>query len=108
MKRTRKPTHPGTILYAEVVEPLGLTVSGFAKNLGVSRKTLSKILNERGGVTPEMALRLSRALDTTPDVWLNLQKSYDLWMIEHTSDDWKSATPLRRNDAPDGDATNAD
>ena len=62
--------------------------------LGISRKTLSKILNERGTVTPDMALRLSRAFDTTPDLWLNLQKNYDLWQAEHSSKEWLRVKPI--------------
>ncbi len=74
--------------------PLSLTIVEMAANLGVSRKTLSKIINERGAITPDMALRLSRAFDTTPDLWLNLQKNYDLWQAEHSSDAWQSVQPL--------------
>lgn len=73
----------------QYIEPLSLTVSDLAATLGVSRKTLSKIVNERGAVTPDMALRLSKAFNTTPELWLNLQRNYDLWEAEHKSDDWK-------------------
>ena len=65
-----------------------------AATLGVSRKTLSKIINERGTITPDMALRLSRAFDTTPDFWLNLQKNYDLWQAEMGSQEWKKVKPF--------------
>ena len=58
--------------------------------LGVSRKTLSKITNERGAITPDMALRLSRAFDTTPELWMNLQKSFDLWEAAKSSKEWKT------------------
>jgi addiction module HigA family antidote len=77
--RKRKPSHPGAILRAHHLEPLGLSITGAAERLGVSRKTLSKIINERGAVTPEMALRLSRGFGTSPQLWLNLQQAYDLW-----------------------------
>jgi len=89
--RTRKriPTHPGGILKRQNMEPLSLTVSELAGTLGVSRKTLSKIVNERGDVTPDMALRLSKAFNTTPELWLNLQQNYDLWEAAHKSSDWK-------------------
>src|SRR4030066_1364106 len=73
---------------------MSITISEFALILGISRKTLSKILNGRGAITPDMALRLSRAFDTTPDFWLNLQKNYDLWRAEHTSTDWYRVRPL--------------
>ena len=85
----RPPTHPGGILKRHHLEPLSLSVAELAKTLGVSRKTLSKIVNERGNVTPDMALRLSRALKTTPEVWLNLQQNYDLWHAIHDSGAWK-------------------
>ena len=90
----RQPSHPGIIIKEDYLLPLSLTIKEMANNLGVSRKTLSKIINERGAVTPDMALRLSRAFDTTPDLWLNLQKNYDLWHAEHSSDDWQSVRPL--------------
>jgi len=66
-----------------------LTVSGLAVVLGVSRKTLSEIVNEHASITPDMALRLSRAFKTTPELWLNMQRNYDLWQALHKSDDWK-------------------
>lgn len=90
----RQPTHPGKIIKEDYLKPLSLTINELASVLGVSRKTLSKIINERGSVTPDMALRLSRAFDTTPDFWLNLQKNYDLWQAEHTSNEWQRVKPL--------------
>ncbi|MBM4140363.1 MAG: HigA family addiction module antidote protein [Nitrospira sp.] len=87
--RKRPPTHPGGILKRHYMEPLSLTVSELALTLGVTRKTLSKIVNERGGITPDMALRLSKAFKTTPELWLNLQQAYDLWQASHKSDAWK-------------------
>jgi len=88
--RKRRPTHPGGILRRQYIEPLSLTISELADTLGVSRKTLSKIVNEHGAITPDMALRLSKAFKTTPELWLNLQQNYDLWQASHTSDDWKT------------------
>jgi addiction module HigA family antidote len=93
-KMKRKPTHPGEILKADYLVPLKISVTEMALKLGISRKTLSKIVNEKGSVTPDMALRLSRAFDTTPDLWLNLQKTVDLWNAEHASSDWKQVQPL--------------
>jgi addiction module HigA family antidote len=61
------------------LKPLGLSVSGAAKALGVARKTLSALLNERAGISPAMALRLAKALDTSPELWINLQAQFDLW-----------------------------
>jgi len=87
--RKRVPTHPGGILKRQYMETLSLTVSELAVTLGVSRKTLSKIVNEHGNVTPDMALRLSKAFNTTPELWLNLQRNYDLWEAARSSSDWK-------------------
>jgi len=73
------PPHPGEIIRDLCLEPLGLSVTGAADALGVSRKTLSSILNGHSGISPEMALCLSKAFNTTPESWLNQQVQYDLW-----------------------------
>lgn len=92
--RKRPPTHPGGILRRQYIEPLSLNISELANTLGVSRKTLSKIVNEHGAITPGMALRLSKAFKTTPELWLNLQQNYDLWHASHNSDEWKMIRPM--------------
>jgi addiction module HigA family antidote len=94
MIRSRRPTHPGGILKRHYLEPLHLTASSAAKALSVSRKTLSKIINERGSVTPDMALRLSKAFSTSPELWLNLQSHFDLWHASHESHAWQRAKVL--------------
>ena len=76
--RRRPPSHPGVILRMHHLDPLDLSVTEAAGRLGVSRKTLSKIVNEGGAITPDMALRLARAFHTTPQLWLNLQQAHDL------------------------------
>ncbi len=76
------PPHPGEILRGLCLEPLSLSVTDAAKALGVSRKTLSSVLNGRAGISPEMAVRLSIAFDTTAESWLNQQVQYDLWIAE--------------------------
>jgi addiction module HigA family antidote len=80
------PAHPGEILKELVLAPLGLSVTDAAGHLGVSRKTLSKVLNGRGTVTPEMALRIEMTLGK-PDAahWLRLQNAYDLWQARQHS-----------------------
>jgi addiction module HigA family antidote len=93
----RRPTHPGNIIKEDYLLPLSITIKDMADSLGVSRKTLSKIINERGAITPDMALRLSRAFDTTPDIWLNLQKIFDLWQAETASKEWKKVKPIPSN-----------
>jgi addiction module HigA family antidote len=90
----RQPTHPGKIIKEDYLLPLSLTIKDMAFRLGISRKTLSKIINERGTITPDMALRLSRAFDTTPDLWMNLQKNHDLWYAERSSNSWQLVKPL--------------
>ena len=76
------PPHPGEVLKELCIEPLGLTVTEAAKALGVSRKTLSAILNGKSGISPEMAVRLSIAFSTSSESWLNQQTQYDLWQAE--------------------------
>lgn len=98
-KMTRKPTHPGEVLKEEYMKPLRLTVTALAERLGVSRKTLSTIINERAALTPDMALRLSRAFSTSPELWLNMQKSYDLWTAEHENTGWTEVLPIQGVDA---------
>lgn len=93
--RKRPPAHPGHILKVHYIEPLNLTLTGLAKSLKVSRKTLSKIVNERGAVTTDVALRLSRAFDTTPELWLNLQRNYDLWHTANETTDWRTIRVLK-------------
>ena len=93
-KMKRQPIHPGKIIKEDYLKPLSLTITDMANTLGVSRKTLSKIINKRGAITPDMALRLARAFDTSPDLWLNLQKNYDLWQAEHGSKEWRQVKPL--------------
>ncbi len=80
MMQMYNPPHPGEIIKELCLEPLGLTVTRAAEALGVSRKTLSAILNGRAGISPEMAIRLSLAFDTSAESWLNQQSQYDLWL----------------------------
>ena len=94
MKMNRQPIHPGCILREDYLKPLAVSVTDMASKLGVSRKTISKIINEKGAVTPDMALRLSRAFGTTPQLWLNLQRNYDLWQAEHSTNDWQRVRPF--------------
>ncbi len=76
------PPHPGQIIKELCLEPLELTVTETAKGLGISRKTLSSILNGKAGISPEMAVRLSIAFNTSSESWMNLQSQYDLWQAE--------------------------
>lgn len=80
--KMRNPPHPGETLRELCLEPLGISVTRTAEALDVSRKTLSAILNGRAGVSPELALRLSKAFDTSAESWLNQQMHHDLWVAE--------------------------
>ena len=84
--RMHNPPHPGKIIKALCLDPLGLSITEAAKGLGISRKTLSAILNGRAGISPEMAVRLSIAFDTTAESWINQQTQYDLWHAEQRRD----------------------
>jgi addiction module HigA family antidote len=80
--KMHNPPHPGEILRELCIEPLGITVTDAADALGVARKTLSSILNCRAGISPEMAIRLSKAFDVSAESWMNQQTQYDLWLAE--------------------------
>ena len=80
--KMHNPPHPGEVLRELCLKPLGLTVTHAARALGISRKTLSSILNGRAGITPEMAVRLSLAFGTSAESWMNQQTQYDLWRVE--------------------------
>lgn len=74
----KNPVHPGRIVKHDCLEPLGLSITEGAKVLGVTRLTLSKIVNEKSGISPAMAIRLSKAFGSTPETWLQMQLNHDL------------------------------
>ena len=76
------PPHPGEVLWELDMKPAKLSVTKVAERLGVDRKTLSRVINGRAGISAEMAIRLARAFNTTPELWLNMQRSYDLWLAQ--------------------------
>ena len=79
----KNPPHPGQLIRLDCIEPLGLTVTAAAKALGVTRQALNNLVNEKAGISPEMAVRLSKAFGSTPEFWLRIQMAYDLAQIEH-------------------------
>jgi antitoxin HigA-1 len=79
MQIKRAPTHPGAILREDVMPAVGMSITGVAKALGVSRQQLHRIMAETAPVTPEMALRLGKFCGNGPDLWLRMQAAYDLW-----------------------------
>ncbi len=91
MKKTRCPSHPGEILQGLYMEGLNITVTELAAKLGVTRQTLSRIINGKNGVTANIALRFSKAFpNTDAKYWLDLQQDYDLWQEENNNKDWRS------------------
>lgn len=85
MRIQRKPTHPGEILREDVIKPLGLTVTEAAKRLGVTRKALSALINCKASLSPEMAIKIAKATETSPESWFNMQSKLDLWKAsQHT------------------------
>jgi antitoxin HigA-1 len=82
----KNPPHPGRIVRDECLEPLGLSVTAAAKALGVSRNAVSELVNERRGVSPEMAIRLSKAFGSSPEVWAGLQLAYDMAQAMRNAD----------------------
>lgn len=80
----RKPTHPGAILREDVLPALGMTQTAFAKRLAVSRLTVSELLHEKRGLSADLAIRLGRLTDTTPESWLRMQETLDLWVLNQS------------------------
>jgi addiction module HigA family antidote len=91
----RKPTHPGQVLWADVIEPLGMTVTEAAQRLGVARKTLSALINGRASLSPEMAVRIARATCTSAESWLMMQTRLDLWQAQQELVQVEALTPCR-------------
>ena len=77
----KNPPHPGRIVRQDCIEPVGLTVTGAAKALGVTRQALNNLVNGKAGISPEMAVRISKAFGASPEMWLRLQANYDLAKI---------------------------
>ena len=98
------PPHPGGIVRRQCLEPLGLTVTRAAEGLGVTRQALSELLNGHTGVSVEMAVRLSKAFGSTPEVWLATQMAYDLWQARALAEEiavvTRPAPPSNRNRGP--------
>lgn len=82
----KNPPHPGRIVRQECIEPLGLTVKDAAERLGVRRQTLNNLVNGKSGISPEMAIRLSKAFGSSPAVWLGMQMDYDLAEASRNAD----------------------
>ena len=95
-ERKIRPTHPGEMLREDFLPDHGLTASGLAEALGVSRQTINELLRGRRAVSPDMALRLSRLFGNTPEFWLNAQRAVDLWAAAQAiKTEVKRIKPLR-------------
>ena len=79
------PCHPGEILWEEYLQPMEMSITEFAKQIGVSRKVLSDVVNEKAGISPVMSLRLAKALSKSPQFWLTMQMNYDLFRVQKKS-----------------------
>ena len=97
---TRKPTHPGTVFREDVMKPLNLSVTDTAHMLGVSRKTLSEFVNEKSSLSPDMALRISKATNTSAESWMNMQQKLTLWTARKHEPD--NIIPFPQSFAQDG------
>jgi antitoxin HigA-1 len=75
----QNPPHPGGIVRRQCLEPMGLSVTEAAEGLGITRQALSDLVNERAGISVDMAIRLSKAFGSSPETWLGMQMAYDLW-----------------------------
>ena len=95
MMRMHNPPHPGRII-KEAIEALPMSVTGFAAHIGVSRVALSRVLNQKAGVTPEMSIKISEAFgQDSPDIWFKLQNDYDFWRASKTKTGRKKVQPLQ-------------
>jgi antitoxin HigA-1 len=90
----RRPTHPGELLREDVLPALGITQTELARRLGVSRLSVSELVNEKRGLSPDMAIRLGRLTQTTPESWLRMQEALDLWILESDTKRYQHLKPL--------------
>ena len=90
----RKPTHPGEVLREDVLPALKMSQSELAKRLGVSRLSVSELLLEKRAMSPDMAVRISRLTNTTPDGWLRMQAGVDLWELERDPKRYRHIEPV--------------
>ena len=97
---TRKPTHPGAVFLEDIMKPLNLSVTDAAHMLGVSRKTLSEFINEKSSLSPEMALRIGKATNTSVESWMNMQQKLTLWTARKHEPD--NVIPFPINAAQEG------
>ena len=95
------PPDPGEILKGLWLAPMDVSITDAAKSIGVSRKTLSKIINKKGNITPEMAVRLSISLGSSPESWMGHQTTYDLWKVEQRKEELNAHPIWKINEMAD-------
>ena len=98
MNTSRKPVHPGLVFKEDVLVPLGMSVTDAASDLGITRKALSEFLNQKSSLSPDMAVRIARATNTSPESWLAMQTKLDLWKSEQKA---INVSPFPRIENPD-------
>jgi len=91
----RRPTHPGAVLREEVLPAPAMTQTEFARRLGVLCLSVSDLLHEKRALSPDMAARFARLLDTTPESWLRMQTAVDLWDVQREPERFKSIIPIK-------------
>ena len=91
----RRPTHPGAILREDVLPALGMTQTELAQRLGVSRLSISDLIHEKRAMTPEMAARIGKLLETSPESWLRMQDAVDLWEVQQHPEKLASIKPIK-------------
>jgi len=95
-RRKRKPTHPGELIREDLLEETSLSYTQLAQLMGVSRKTVSDLVKERRRVTPDIAFRLARVFNSTPEMWLNMQQAVDLWEARAAHElEYKKIQPVK-------------
>ena len=98
LSQTRCPSHPGEILQGLYLDPLGLSIDEFAKKISISPDIIAALVKEEISITIDLALRFSQAFNTTPELWLNLQRNLDLWKARRGDQTWRLIQPIQRQE----------
>jgi addiction module HigA family antidote len=100
-RRTRKPTHPGELIREDLMPETGISQTDLARLIGVSRRTVSEIIHERRRLTPDIAFRLAKVFNSTPEMWLNMQQAVDLWEAnKNHGQEYEKIRPLQEAASP--------
>ena len=100
-RRTRKPTHPGELIREDLLPETGISQTDLARLMGVSRRTISEVIHERRRLTPDIAFRLAKVFNSTPEIWLNMQQAVDLWEANmNHGREYNKILPLQETASP--------